>query len=151
MRSSFASRANDPDEEDRDSFDLLMVRLEGRPFAIPVGFVLEVLPAVELSPIIDQPPEIAGLANIRSEIVAVHYLRSYAGSPPRAMEPTDQIVVVSQGESKLGLLVDSVETVQEFKEEQLFAQSLSPMAFKIVVVEGLMVRLVDLRDYLVTL
>ncbi|MBK9144543.1 MAG: chemotaxis protein CheW [Candidatus Melainabacteria bacterium] len=140
---------------ENEGVQLLMMRVDGKPFAIEVDRVMEVLEAVQPEEILDQPAEIAGLINIRGDIVAVSSLRAAAArhnSPgetvSRAVDPADRIIVVRDGDSKLGILVDHVETVQLYQEEQLFAQSLSPLAFRLVKVTNRTVELVELRDYI---
>lgn len=128
--------------------ELLMLGVDGNVLAVPTGLLLEVLPAVELSPIPMQPPFISGVLNLRGEIVPVHNLRQHAGLTPKEMEETDKIIVASDGKIKLGILVDKIETVQRFKEEQLFAQSLSPRAFRIVELKDKNIHIRNLQDYL---
>lgn len=140
---------------ENEGVQLLMMKVDGKPFAIEVDSVLEVLEAVQPEEILDQPAEIAGLINIRGDIIAVSSLRAAAArhdsageTVSMAVDPADRIIVVRDGEFKLGILVDHVETVQLYHEEQLFAQSLSPLAFRLVKVTGRTVELVDLRDYI---
>ncbi|MCA9804689.1 MAG: chemotaxis protein CheW [Cyanobacteria bacterium HKST-UBA02] len=139
---------------ENEGVQLLMMKVDGKPFAIEVDSVLEVLEAVQPEEILDQPAEIAGLINIRGDIVAVCSLRAAAArhSPGEkvsmAVDPADRIIVVRDGDSKLGILVDHVETVQLYHEEQLFAQSLSPLAFRLVKVTDRTVDLLELRDYI---
>ena len=127
---------------------LLMLRADSNTYAVPVNQVVEVLSAVEPETIIDQPESIEGLINLRGEIVAIHSLRSVAGMDLREIEPSDKILILKNGEVKVGLIADEVETVQNFKEEQLFAQSLSPKAFEIICVEESKVSISSLTDFM---
>ncbi|MCW5822912.1 MAG: chemotaxis protein CheW [Cyanobacteria bacterium TGS_CYA1] len=128
--------------------ELLMLAIEGTVFAVPTTYLVEVLPAVALSSMPLQPDYISGLMNLRGEILAIHDMRRHAGLKAKEMEETDKIVVASDGKIKLGLLVDKIEAVQRFKEEQLFAQSLSPRAFRIIELKDRNVHIKDLQDYL---
>jgi len=134
-----------------DGYELLMTTLEGRYYAIPVDLVLEVVGAVEASTFIDKPPSILGLINVRGEIVPLHSLRHYLGIAEKELDSSDQIVILSGGkdvDSKVALVVDRVDTVQLFQEEQLFAQSLSPNAFKILGVANKQISLGEIREFL---
>jgi chemotaxis signal transduction protein len=134
-----------------ESYELLMTTLEGRYYAIPVELVIEVIGAVEASPFIDRAPSILGLINVRGDIVPVHSLRCYLGLEEKEMVDTDQMVILAADQSlktKVAVLVDRVDTVQTFQEEQLFAQSLSPNAFKIVGVANKKVLLGEIREFL---
>jgi len=128
--------------------ELLMVAIEGTVFAVPTSYLVEVLPAVQLSSMPYQPEFISGVLNLRGEVVAVHDMRKHAGIQAKEMEETDKIVVATDGKIKLGLLVDKIDAVQRFKEEQLFAQSLSPRAFRIIELKERNISIKDLQDYL---
>ncbi|MDX2105244.1 MAG: chemotaxis protein CheW [Candidatus Melainabacteria bacterium] len=128
--------------------ELLMLAIEGTVFAVPTSYLVEVLPAVALSSMPLQPDYISGLMNLRGEVLAIHDMRRHAGLKAKEMEETDKIVVASDGKIKLGILVDKIEAVQRFKEEQLFAQSLSPRAFRIIELKDRNVHIKDLQDYL---
>lgn len=128
--------------------ELLMLAIEGTVFAVPTSYLVEVLPAVALSTMPLQPDFISGVMNLRGEVLAVHDMRKHAGLPAKEIEETDKIVVASDGKIKLGILVDKIEAVQRFKEEQLFAQSLSPRAFRIIELKDRNVLIKDLQDYL---
>lgn len=126
----------------------LMVRAATKTFAVPVTQVVEVLSAVQPETIIDQPASIEGLINLRGEIVAIHSLRIVAGLETREIEPSDKILILNNGVVKVGLITDEVETVQSFREEQLFAQSLTPNAFEIITVEEANVSLKSLTTFM---
>ena len=130
------------------TWQLLMVKASERSFAVPVEIVIEVLSAVLPETIIDQPDSIEGLVNLRGEIIAVHSLRALAGLDRRALSPSDRILVLKNGAVKVGLIADQVETVQDFREEQLFAQSLSPTAFMVIELEDRKLRLTRLSDFI---
>lgn len=128
--------------------ELLMLGVEGKVLAIPTSYLIEVVPAVELSTIPMQPEYVSGVMNLRGEVLAVHDLRRHAGLAQKQMQESDKIIVASDGKIKIGVLVDKIETVQRFKEEQLFAQSLSPMAFRIIELKDRNVHIRNLQDYL---
>lgn len=127
---------------------LLMVRAAETTFAVPVEIVIEVLSAVQPETIIDQPGSIEGLINLRGEIVAIHSLRTLSQNQHRSIEPSDRILVLRNGDSKVGLIADEVENVQDFREEQLFAQSLSPTAFDVIQILNGKLTLLSLSDFM---
>ncbi|MBP7861336.1 chemotaxis protein CheW [bacterium] len=128
--------------------ELLMLAIDSTVFAVPTSYLVEVLPAVALSSMPHQPDFISGLMNLRGEVIAVHDMRKHAGLIAKEIEETDKIVVATDGKIKLGILVDKIDAVQRFKEEQLFAQSLSPRAFRIIELKDRNVHIKDLQDYL---
>ncbi|MBX9668283.1 MAG: chemotaxis protein CheW [Candidatus Obscuribacterales bacterium] len=132
------------------AYELLMTRLDEKPLAVQVSTILEVINAVETTGFIDKPAGVIGLINLRGDIVPVHDLRYYTGVSSRELLASDQIVVIADGDAKVGVAVDRIETVQTFQEEQLFAQSLSPHAFKILTVKNREVAFQEIRTILET-
>ena len=112
--------------------ELLVMQVDGKQFAIQVDSIAEVIDAVEAIAFIDKPPGIHGLINLRGEIVPVHDLRHYMGGTTRELIASDEIVIVNDGAVKIGIAVDGIDTVKTYLEDQLFAQSLSPNAFKVL-------------------
>lgn len=126
--------------------ELLVMHVDGKQFAIQVDDIAEVIDAVEAIAFIDKPPSVHGLINLRGEIVPVHDLRHYTGSPSRELIASDEIVIINDGAVKIGIAVDGIDTVKTYLEDQLFAQSLSPNAFKILKIVDRKVVFTDIRS-----
>jgi len=131
--------------------ELLMAYVGGKQYAVQVPFIFEVINAVETIPFIDKPDGVMGLINLRGDIVPVHDVRYYTGNTSRELYATDQIIIMRDGETKVGVAVDAIDTVKTYQEEQLFAQSLSPMAFKILKVTNKKVVFDEIRTILTEL
>lgn len=129
-----------------DVHELLITQISGKSYAVQVSNIYEVINAVETTTFIDRPDAIVGLINLRGDIVPVHDLRHYTGGRTRELIASDHIVIMRDGDAKIGIAVDAIETVKTFQEEQLFAQSLSPTAFKILKVVDRKVRFADIRS-----
>ena len=93
--------------------------VNGQLLGIPVNAVQEVLNPQAIAPVPKARPEIAGLLNLRGQIVTAVNLRRRLGLPDR---PTDQpsmnVVVRHHGES-FSLLVDEVGDVIKVGSESL--------------------------------
>lgn len=129
-----------------EDVELLVMHVDGKQFAIQVDDIAEVIDAVEAIAFIDKPPSVHGLINLRGEIVPVHDLRHYTGSPSRELIASDEIVIINDGAVKIGIAVDGIDTVKTYLEDQLFAQSLSPNAFKILKIVDRKVVFTDIRS-----
>lgn len=126
--------------------ELLVIHVDGKQFAIQVDAIAEVIDAVETIAFIDKPAGVHGLINLRGEIVPVHDLRHYIGNPTRELMASDEIVIMIDGAVKIGVAVDGIDTVKTYLEDQLFAQSLSPNAFKILKIVDRKVVFDDIRS-----
>jgi chemotaxis signal transduction protein len=129
-----------------ESYEILVTQIDGKTIAVLVSSIFEVINAVETTTFIDRPDEIMGLINLRGDIVPVHDLRYQITGNSRGLIASDQILIMRDGDVKIGVAVDSIETVKTFHEEQLFAQSLSPNAFKFLKIENRKVVFNEIRD-----
>lgn len=91
--------------------------LGGHLFGIEVTQVQEVLRYQRMTPVPLAPPDIAGLINLRGQIVTALDLRSRLGLPLRPDDRLPMNVVVRTGEGSLSLLVDEIGDVIEVAED----------------------------------
>lgn len=86
---------------------LLIVDVAGHRCALPADVVVEIHPAVQLSPLPDAPEVVLGLLNRRGRPVPVLDLRRRLGLPPRSLGVDDHLVVVQLLDRQMALLVDA--------------------------------------------
>src|SRR3954470_332547 len=93
------------------SGQLATFRLDGDLYGVEVEHVQEVLRSQNLTRVPLAPPAVAGLINLRGQVVTAIELRERLGRPPRP-QGTDAVVIVVrlQGEA-VSLLVDSIADV----------------------------------------
>jgi len=94
--------------------------LGGNLYGIGVGNVQEVLPYRRTTPVPLAAPDVAGLVNLRGQVVLALDLRTRLGLPPRA-EGEPMMVVVKVGPEPVSLLVDAIGDVAEVDDEQFEA------------------------------
>ena len=92
---------------------LIVFRIAAERYALPVSLVSEVLPHARVSPVPGAPAGVAGIIQIRGEILPVYDIRaqltateSTAGTPP-------SIVVIAFNNRQKGLIVDEVLEIRE--------------------------------------
>jgi purine-binding chemotaxis protein CheW len=91
--------------------------LAGHLFGIEVVKVQEVLRYQRMTPVPLAPPDVAGLINLRGQIVTALDLRSRLDLPPRPDDRLPMNVVVRTPEGSLSLLVDEIGDVIEVAED----------------------------------
>ncbi len=64
---------------------------------------------VEISPLPGAPAVIEGVVNVRGTVVPVFDLRARLGLPPRAIDPTQHLVILSTGARSSAVRVDVAE------------------------------------------
>jgi purine-binding chemotaxis protein CheW len=98
---------------------LVLVRMGGRPCAIPCGQVVEIVPRVNLDRIPDAPAAVLGVMNLRGKVVPVMDVRAHVSGQPTHSKSYQHLVVVQAGTKQVGLVVDDVHEVLEVAEQDI--------------------------------
>lgn len=106
-------------DEDRDGLVLLGFTVAGRAYAVEVGHVREVLAHADVSRLPWAPPTIAGVMNVRGEIVPVADTARLLGVGEA--DVGGPVVVLDGGGHPLGLRVDAVDDVTTIAAKTLVA------------------------------
>jgi purine-binding chemotaxis protein CheW len=109
-------------EESRDTIGgsaageaVLVFRLGGDRYGIPVSSVREVLPQARIAPVPGAPAGVAGLIQLRGEIRPVYDLHQRLQMPASAPRPAkggETVIVLSAGARDFGVRVDAVEEIR---------------------------------------
>ncbi len=92
--------------------EVLEVSLDDQRVAFDLYDVLEVLPAVDVTPLPDAPAVVRGLLNLRGEPLPVLDLRARLGFTPRPAGVDDHVLVCLAGGRRVGVWVDRAEGVR---------------------------------------
>jgi purine-binding chemotaxis protein CheW len=87
--------------------------VDGQVLGIEVGQVQEVLRSQARTRVPLAPPQVAGLVNLRGQVLTAIDLRVPLGRPPRADDTEPMVVVVRVAGEPVSLLVDTVGSVVE--------------------------------------
>jgi purine-binding chemotaxis protein CheW len=93
-------------------------RVDGQLFGVEVGRVQEVIRYQPMTPVPLAAPAVAGLINLRGQVVTAIELRKQLGMAPRAADQLPLNVVVRVGDEAVSLLVDSIGDVVDTSAEQ---------------------------------
>jgi purine-binding chemotaxis protein CheW len=95
-------RPRDPDE----MLEVLEFRLARERYAIEAGFVREVLPLKDLTPLPCTPAFVLGIINVRGQILPVFDLKRLFGLPEDGLTDLHRVIVLEGNDLALGLLAD---------------------------------------------
>ncbi len=87
--------------------------------ALPLSLVDEIVPAARLAPLPGSPSWVAGLLDLRGEMLPVVDGLARASSIERDLELTDQIVVCIVSGRRVGLILQRVTDVCQLRGEEL--------------------------------
>ena len=95
-----------PDETER--IEILAFTLAGEAYGIETRHVREVCQLKDLTPLPCTPPFVAGVMNLRSQVLTVVDLRAFFDLPAKGLTELNRIIVLRDGEGEFGLLADTV-------------------------------------------
>ena len=99
---------------------LLCVRVEGAPYAVPVENVREIVRVRPITPIPRTASCVRGVISLRGEIIQVIDLRLRLGLAPGTASKANRIVVVQVDDGRVaGVLVDDVREVLRVSESAI--------------------------------
>jgi purine-binding chemotaxis protein CheW len=99
--------------------EVVVVRLGGCRYALPMSAVAEVGRPPGLTRVPGLPTWVAGVANWRGRVLAVLDLRPLLASDTSALDRRARLVVLSRGPVTLGLLTEGVEGTVHLEAEAL--------------------------------
>jgi len=105
--------------------ELLEFRLVGERYGIETCFVREVVRCVGLTPVPGAPAIVAGLVNLRGQILVAFDLRPLFGLTSQDVTNASRIVVCSSAQDQLGIVVDSAHAVTTLPAEELRSNAMS--------------------------
>ncbi|HEX6824599.1 MAG TPA: chemotaxis protein CheW [Candidatus Sulfotelmatobacter sp.] len=91
--------------------------VDGEMFGTPVARVQEVIQQHEMTPVPHAPDVVAGMMNLRGQIVCAIDLRRRLQLPDRAADQMPMGVVVRTNQGTVSLLVDEIGDVIEVKDQ----------------------------------
>lgn len=107
--------------------ELLVFIIDGQRYAVRLGAVMRVVPAVEITPLPEGPDIVTGVINVQGRVIPILNIRRKFRFHERAIDPDDNIVIVNGPKWTLAFAVDSVEGVIERRQEEIIpAESILP-------------------------
>ena len=106
-------------DEQSEPSEVVVVRLGGSRYALPMAAVAEVGRPPGLTRVPGLPNWLAGVANWRGRVLAVLDLRPLLSAATGAFDRRARLVVLHRGHISVGLLTEGVEGTQLLDAEQL--------------------------------
>jgi purine-binding chemotaxis protein CheW len=109
------------------SNELVVFVLDDQKYALPLDVVDRVVRAVEITPLPDAPPIVAGVINVQGRILPVVDLRRRFHLAERANHPDDHFLVAKSSTMMVALPVDeALGMVKDLGDERISADDVSP-------------------------
>ncbi|MEI6519443.1 MAG: chemotaxis protein CheW [bacterium] len=91
-----------------DMLEMVEFHLSGERYAFSSRYIREVFPVKKLTTIPCTPPFVAGLTNLRGEMVSVIDLKYFFDLPPLELTSNTRIILLQNQDMSFGILADEV-------------------------------------------
>jgi purine-binding chemotaxis protein CheW len=102
-----------------DLLEVVLFTLGNERYALETRFVREVIRLTDLTPLPGAPDFLAGVTNLRGQILAVIDLRKFFGVAPRGLTDLTRVVVLGGDRAEFGVLADAVAEVATLRPDQV--------------------------------
>lgn len=99
----------------KEMVSVVVFRLDGERFALPLDQVKIALRMVSFTPAPDSPPWVIGVIDLHGRVITVVDLRQRLGHPAKEPHRDDHLLVISLAERTFALVVDEVTEVVELQ------------------------------------
>ncbi len=99
--------------------EIMRFRLGNEQYALETSYLREVLRPKEITPLPGAPAFLAGVANLRGQILAVLDLRPFFGIAAGAVTELTRVIVLGRERIEFGLLTDAVHEVALLRADEL--------------------------------
>jgi purine-binding chemotaxis protein CheW len=105
--------------DDTEQLEVLTFSLASETYGVETRHVREVCQLKDLTPLPCTPPFIAGVINLRGQILAILDLRKFFELPARGLTELNRVIVLAGDSDELGLLADSIDGARSVPSREL--------------------------------
>ncbi len=113
--------------------EVLLFSINNQQYGVESKFVLEVFESKQITPLPLTPEHVIGIINYRGEILPVIDYKIFAGSSIKTRRDDYSIVILSDENVRVGLIVNKVSGIKSLKWQQIkyenFGNDISEMKF----------------------
>ena len=96
-----------------ESIKVLEFQLSDEKYAIETGYIREVLPLKELTPLPCTPPFVLGIINVRGQILSVLDIKKFFELPEKGHTQLNKVIFLHSEGMEFGMLADEILGVQD--------------------------------------
>lgn len=111
-RAAAIARAPETDRPAQAGLEAVVFRLAHETYGVESGYVREIVPMRDFTPVPCAPPFVYGLINVRGQIVSVIHLNTFFNLPEKGLTDLNKIIILRDARMEFGILADAVTGVQ---------------------------------------
>jgi len=90
------------------AIEVVTLLLAYETYAIETAYVREVYPLKDLTPLPCTPSFVAGIVNVRGQVMSVIDLKKLFELPEKGLTDLNKVVIISDGDMEFGILADAI-------------------------------------------
>lgn len=90
------------------TIEVVTLLLAYETYAIETAYVREVYPLKDLTPLPCTPSFVAGIVNVRGQVMSVIDLKKLFELPEKGLTELNKVVIISDGDMEFGILADAI-------------------------------------------
>ena len=131
---------------------IVVFTLDEQSYALSLPSVIKVIHSVEVRPLPKAPEIIAGIINVKGQIIPVADIRTRFGLTAHEIDLNDQFIIANTGKRDVAIVVDAVSGIRDLEPHQMdIAEKSLPFAEHIqgiAKVDDSLVLIYDLERFL---
>mgnify|MGYP000070613635 CR=1 FL=1 len=120
-RAQALARQSAPDESAAARIEVVVFLLAYETYAIETVHVREVYPLKDLTPLPCTPPFVAGIINVRGQVLSVVDIKKFFDLPQQGLTDLNKVIILSDGAMEFGILADAIVDVRNIPLEKIQA------------------------------
>lgn len=88
-------------------------------YGIETACVREVYPLRNLTPLPCTPPFVAGIVNVRGQVISVIDIKKFFDLPEKGLTDLNKVIILSDGMMEFGILADAIVNVRDIPLEKI--------------------------------
>jgi purine-binding chemotaxis protein CheW len=105
--------------EQREQIQVVEFLLSHERYALESGYIREVYPLKEYTPVPCTPSFVLGIINVRGEILSILDIRKIFGLPELGLGDLNRVIVLNSGNMEFGVLADSIMGISNISTKEL--------------------------------
>ena len=114
VRAKMLSQVRKEEDPDTEYIDVVEFSLAYEGYAVESSYVREVYPIKELTPVPGTPPFVAGIINVRGQILSVIDIKKFFDLQKRGLTDLNKVIIIHDNAMEFGILADVVLGMRRF-------------------------------------
>ena len=107
-RAETLARRQERPEKAENTLQVIAFVLASETYGIESRFIREIHPLKDITAIPCTPPFVIGMINVRGQIITVINVKTFFDLPEQGLSDLNQVILVQNSETELGILADAV-------------------------------------------